>query len=66
MLKGVVMAMGIQKKAAKGNFIFQWIAYPICIYILAFYLGKGIVGIWISKVALECCLVVWYYLEIIT
>lgn len=55
MLKGVIIAYGIQHKCLYVNLTGHWIINMSLLYLLPFYFKMGIVGIWTAKVILE-----WY------
>ena len=42
MLKGIIYALAIQKKAVNVHLVCHWMVYPIATYILAFKLQLGI------------------------
>ena len=50
---GTVQALALQKKAVYLNLISQWFVNLSLQYIFAFKLRRGLVGIWIAKVAME-------------
>ena len=60
MLKGVIYALGVQSKGVYVHILCHWIIFPTNIYMFAFKMNYGIVGIWCAKVFLECCLYVCY------
>lgn len=64
MLKGIIKAKGIQKKAAKVHLLTHWGIFPTLTYLFAFRMELGIVGLWLAKIGLECSLVVCYTLII--
>ena len=53
MQRGVIRALGIQHLALIVNLIGHWIINLSLQYLLGFYFGLGMLGMWLSKMILE-------------
>jgi Na+-driven multidrug efflux pump len=60
MLKGVIKALGIQKKCVYVNLFCHWLIYPLASSIFVFKFNWGIIGIWTAKTTLEFFILFWY------
>ena len=66
MLKGILMALGIQHKAIFVHILCHGMIYPSAIWFFAFHNKLGIVGIWLAKITLEYSLLILYLIIIQT
>jgi Na+-driven multidrug efflux pump len=64
MLKGVIKALGIQHKCVYVNITGHWLINMTLLYLLPFYFGLGIQGMWMAKLVLEWYIFIAYYLMI--
>ena len=62
MLKGVIKALGLQKKCVYVNISGHWFINLTLQYLLAFHFELGLKGMWIAKVILEFYICVMYYI----
>ena len=53
MLKGIIMALGIQYKCVYVHIVTHWMIYPTGVWYFAFHRQMGVVGIWTAKIILE-------------
>ena len=60
MLKGVIRALALQNKAVYVNLSGHWLVNLTSMYFFAFYMEMGIIGLWYSKLVLECYIFVMY------
>ena len=54
MLKGVIRALALQRTAVWINIVGHWCINMTLMYYFAFHLRLGLVGLWYSKLVLEC------------
>lgn len=60
MQKGIISALGIQRKVIGIHVICHWMIYPTSLYTFVYYLDMGIAGLWLSKICLEWSIVSLY------
>ncbi len=60
MLKGVIIALGLQSKAVYANIFSQWGVNLTLVYFFSFYLNLGEIGLWYAKWVMECYIFVLY------
>ena len=60
MMKGPIMALGIQYKAVYCHVVTNWFIYPISMWYFAFEMKMGISGLWLGKLCNEYVLYLLY------